>query len=135
MNSDPFIIESLNNEFHERFRGDWLTILCAMSLTASLVQVGIASAVIYQMSSLQYFEHESHIGSSKDILDIFNHGLNTFGRSLFDNGMKHVQLRTCYNLIPPGQDTTGKRHTVGYFICIQCISNFLNVNDFIRKNT
>lgn len=98
-----------------RGNGDSIIAMCAMTLLASLVQGGVACGVIYQIHSLEYFEHDFRIGSVSDLAGeatklLFgntNAIINKFGRSLANNGIKHIQIRTCYNL-SISENYTGK---------------------------
>ncbi|XP_046631833.1 uncharacterized protein LOC124311402 [Daphnia pulicaria] len=98
--------------------GDWTLVVCAMTLMASLVQVGVASGVIYQLYGLQYFEHgpftkplngildkfkPDNIPDQKQVLtsdfpDSFLGFVNQVGGNLVSNTARYGTVRACYGL-------------------------------------
>lgn len=81
---------------------------------ASLVQIGVASGVIYQLHSLQYFHHGPSSNPLNDILDTFKpdnlppqqeltdtlFGLaNKFAGNVISNTGKYGQVHACYKLL------------------------------------
>ena len=97
-------------------------IVCAMALMATLVQVGVASGVIYQLYSLQYFDHGPTTKPLNNIFDMFKDfnlengpyqqkevstgdlsdkflGLvNKIGGNVVSNTAKYGTVRVCYGL-------------------------------------
>jgi hypothetical protein len=89
-----------------------------MTLMASLVQVGVASGVIYQLYGLQYFEHGPFTKPLNGILDIFKPDnipdhkqvltsdfpdsvlgfVNKVGGNLVSNTARYGTVRACYGL-------------------------------------
>ena len=89
-----------------------------MTLMASLVQVGVASGVIYQLYSLQYFDHGPHTKPLNGLMDIFKPDnvptqkqvltgdlpdtvlrfVNKIGGNLVSNTAKYGIVRVCYGL-------------------------------------
>lgn len=97
---------------------DWMLVICAMTLMASLVQVGVASGVIYQLHSLQYFHHgpaanpldgildtfkSDNIPTQKDALGDFTDTVfgiaNKFAGNVISNTGKYGQVHACYKLL------------------------------------
>lgn len=100
-----------------------------MALMASLVQVGVASGVIYQLYSLQYFDHGPVTKPLSGLLDIFKPDnypnqqaqlplgdlpdsflgfVNKIGGNLASNTAKYGTVRACYGLLSL-EDFYGKK--------------------------
>ncbi|XP_057379488.1 uncharacterized protein LOC130701525 [Daphnia carinata] len=99
-------------------KSDWMLVICAMTLMASLVQVGVASGVIYQLHSLQYFHHgpganplngildtfkPDNIPAQKDTLGDFTDTVfgiaNKLAGDVISNTGKYGQVHACYKLL------------------------------------
>lgn len=120
-----------------------MLVICAMTLMASLVQVGVASGVIYQLHSLQYFHHgpaanpldgildtfkSDNIPTQKDALGDFTDTVfgiaNKFAGNVISNTGKYGQVHACYKLLL-NDDYFGKKN---FFFRGKKTTNKINIS-------
>ncbi|KAK4036003.1 uncharacterized protein LOC123475246 isoform X2 [Daphnia magna] len=72
---------------------NWMLVICALTLMASLVQVGVALGVIYELHSLQYFPNGPAANGWDAFLGIFK------SDNILTQIGKHAQVHLCYKLL------------------------------------